>query len=101
MASSSVQLPTSTAVAPPIRVEHVVKTFGRLRALDDVSLQIQAGETFGIIGPNGSGKTTLIRLLLGLGRATSGHVQVFGHEMPARSVAIGIGYMTQASALYT
>jgi ABC-2 type transport system ATP-binding protein len=85
---------------PPIRVEHVVKTFGRLRALDDVSFQVQAGETFGIIGPNGSGKTTLIRLLLGLGRATSGHVRVLGHEMPDRQVAIQIGYMTQASALY-
>jgi len=101
MASSSVQSPTTTAVVPPIRVEQVVKTFGRLRALDDVSFQVQAGETFGIIGPNGSGKTTLIRLLLGLGRATSGHVFVLGHEMPARSVAIQIGYMTQASALYT
>ncbi len=92
---------SSTKSAPlPIRVEHVVKTFGHLRALNDVSFQVQTGETFGIIGPNGSGKTTLIRLLLGLERATSGQVQIFGVEMPSRRVAVQIGYMTQVSALY-
>jgi ABC-2 type transport system ATP-binding protein len=84
----------------PIIVEHVVKTFGAMRALDDVSLHVARGETFGLIGPNGSGKTTLIRMLLGLGRVTSGSVRVLGREMPDRRVARQIGYMTQASALY-
>jgi ABC-2 type transport system ATP-binding protein len=84
----------------PIQVEHVSKTFGTVRALADVSFNVAAGETFGLIGPNGSGKTTLIRLLLGLGQPTSGSVRVLGYAMPDRRAAPQIGYMTQASALY-
>ncbi len=85
---------------PAVTLEHVVKTFGDLRALDDVSFQVREGETFGLIGPNGSGKTTLMRLLLGLISPTSGHVSVLGRAMPNRRVAPSIGYMTQSSALY-
>lgn len=84
----------------PIVLDGVTKTFGSLRALDDVSFSVRPGETFGLIGPNGSGKTTLIRLLLGLARPTAGSVRVLGHTMPDRGVAGQIGYMTQASALY-
>lgn len=84
----------------PIVIEHVVKQFGDVRALDDVTFNIDTGETFGLIGPNGSGKTTLLRLLLGLGRPTSGSVRVLARTMPDRSVAKDIGYMTQSSALY-
>lgn len=86
--------------SPPIEIESVVKVFGALHALDGVSLRVETGETFGLIGPNGSGKTTLIRLLLGLGRPTSGTVRVLGQRMPNRRVAASIGYMTQSSALY-
>ncbi len=84
----------------PIVIEHVVKTFGSVRALDDVSLAVAPGETFGLIGPNGSGKTTLIRALLGLVQPTSGTIRVLGRAVPDRAVARQIGYMTQASALY-
>jgi len=91
---------TNTATAP-IVLEHVSKRFGDVKALDDVSFSVAAGETFGLIGPNGSGKTTLIRLLLGLGQPTSGSVRVLGHEMPNRQAANNIGYMTQSSALYS
>jgi ABC-2 type transport system ATP-binding protein len=102
MASDSA--PAGTAGTPkagdPVIVEHVVKRFGAVRALDDVSFHVARGETFGLIGPNGSGKTTLIRMLLGLGRVTSGGVRVLGRAMPDRRVASQIGYMTQASALY-
>lgn len=85
----------------PIIVANVVKQFGALRALDDVSFHVVRGETFGMIGPNGSGKTTLIRMLLGLGHVSSGSVRVLGREMPDRRVAREIGYMTQATALYS
>lgn len=85
---------------PAIVAEAVTKAFGAVRALDGVTLDVQPGETFGLIGPNGSGKTTLIRLLLGLGRPTSGSIRVLGARMPSRRVARDIGYMTQASALY-
>lgn len=91
---------TSSLPDTTIVLDAVTKTFGDVRALDAVSFTIAAGETFGLIGPNGSGKTTLIRLLLGLGRPTSGSVHVLGHTMPDRGVAQSIGYMTQASALY-
>lgn len=94
----------SDAPDAPIALTSVVKVFGRrhaqVRALDGISFRVEAGETFGLIGPNGSGKTTLIRLLLGLGRPTSGVVRVLGQTMPNRRVATHIGYMTQASALY-
>jgi ABC-2 type transport system ATP-binding protein len=84
----------------PIVVSDVVKRFDKVTALDHVSLSVKRGETFGLIGPNGSGKTTLIRMLLGLGRPTSGSIAVLGRKMPSRQVAPRIGYMTQSSALY-
>ncbi|HEU5348554.1 MAG TPA: ABC transporter ATP-binding protein, partial [Ktedonobacterales bacterium] len=72
----------------------------KITALDHVTLSVAKGETFGLIGPNGSGKTTLIRLLLGLGRPTEGHIAVLGRQVPSRQTAPQIGYMTQSSALY-
>lgn len=94
----------SNATDAPIALNNVSKIFGsrhaQVHALDGVSFRVEAGETFGLIGPNGSGKTTLIRLLLGLGRPSSGMVRVLGHAMPDRRIANQIGYMTQASALY-
>jgi ABC-2 type transport system ATP-binding protein len=89
------------AVSGAIVLDHLVKTFGTLRAVDDVSLHIAAGEIFGLIGPNGSGKTTLIRLVLGLLHPTSGSVRILDHRIPDRGVASAVGYMTQASALYS
>jgi ABC-2 type transport system ATP-binding protein len=70
-----------------VRFEQVTKTYdtpkGPLRALDGVSFDIQRGEFFGLLGPNGAGKTTLISILAGLVRATSGSVQVMGHDVVA------------------
>ena len=97
--TNDAQASSNTAI-DPIILEHVTKTFGAVRALEDVSFSVTAGETFGLIGPNGSGKTTLIRLLLGLGRPTQGTVRVLGRVMPDHQVATQIGYMTQSSALY-
>src|SRR5262245_8322391 len=91
----------AAGTSAPVAVDAVAKTFGAVRALDGVTFRVERGETFGLIGPNGSGKTTLIRLLLGLGRPSSGTVRVLGRAMPDRRVAGHIGYMTQASALYT
>lgn len=85
---------------PVIVLEHVAKRFGSLYALKDLSLTINAGETYGFIGPNGSGKTTLIRLLVGLSRPTRGTIAILGKRVPSQAVAPAIGYMTQASALY-
>ena len=83
-----------------IEVEQVAKSFGRLRALDGVTLSIRKGEVYGLLGPNGSGKTTLIRVIVGLLTADSGSVRVLGKRMPDVGVLRRIGYMTQAAALY-
>ncbi len=85
---------------PMIVTEHLVKQFGKLRAVNDLSMTITTGETFGLIGPNGSGKTTLIRMLVGLVRPTGGTIHIMGERMPSTKVLPHMGYMTQLSALY-
>ena len=64
-----------------VSIHQLVKNFGRLRALDGVSLDIAEGEFFGLLGPNGAGKTTLISCLAGLVRPTSGHLHVMGCDV--------------------
>ena len=76
---------------PAISFQSVSKTFPAarggsaepLKALDDVSFDIEEGEFFGLLGPNGAGKTTLISILAGLSRATRGRVLVQGHDVQA------------------
>lgn len=87
-------------IPPVVEIQHLVKQFGKLRAINNLDMAIQAGETFGLIGPNGSGKTTLIRMLVGLLQPTSGTIRVLGEHLPNGKVASQIGYMTQSSALY-
>ncbi len=57
-----------------LRTEHLTKDFGKLRAVDNLSLSLQEGEIRGLIGPNGSGKTTVVNLITGVYRPTSGGV---------------------------
>ena len=64
-----------------VSIEQVVKSFGSLRALDGVSLQIAEGEFFGLLGPNGAGKTTLISCLAGLVRPDQGRLAVMGCDV--------------------
>jgi ABC-2 type transport system ATP-binding protein len=84
-----------------ITLDAVTKHFGDLTAVNDLSLRIPAGITYGLLGPNGAGKTTLIRLIAGLLRANAGTVRVLGATMPDKAILARIGYMTQAYALYT
>lgn len=56
----------------------LVKTFGSIRAVDDISIQVAAGEVYGVLGPNGAGKTTFLRMLFGLIRPDAGTIHVFG-----------------------
>jgi len=81
-------------------IDQLVKRFGKLRAVDNLTMQIRTGETYGLIGPNGSGKTTLIRMLVGLIRPTSGSISILHERVPSSKVAPYIGYMTQLNALY-
>ena len=57
---------------PIIRTEHLSRSFGAVKAVDDLSLEVPAGIVFGFLGPNGAGKTTTIHLLLGLLEPTTG-----------------------------
>jgi len=59
-----------------IKAEHLIKSFGTFRAVDDLSLTIYRGEVFGFLGPNGAGKTTSIQMLCGLLRPDSGQIQM-------------------------
>jgi ABC-2 type transport system ATP-binding protein len=60
-----------------LRTVNLTKRYGRLTALDDLSLEVPAGAVFGFLGPNGAGKSTTIRMLLGLARPTAGRAWVF------------------------
>ena len=84
-----------------IRAQGLVKAFGALRAVDDVTFELAPGRIYGLLGPNGSGKTTLIRLLTGLTQPTAGWAEVLGTRMPSRPNLSRIGYMTQADGVYT
>jgi ABC-2 type transport system ATP-binding protein len=71
----------SDALADPvIETRGLVKTFGPVRALDGLDLEVSAGEVHGFLGPNGAGKSTTIRILLGLMRATAGEARLFGGD---------------------
>ena len=66
---------------PLLRVENVVKRFGGFQALAGVTLHVQAGERFGLIGPNGSGKTTLINCISGTLRSDGGRISFQGRDI--------------------
>jgi ABC-2 type transport system ATP-binding protein len=63
-----------------VRIEGLVKQFGRFRALDGLDLDVRRGEVHGFLGPNGAGKSTTIRILLGLMRCDGGRIELFGRD---------------------
>jgi ABC-2 type transport system ATP-binding protein len=75
-------------------------SYGKLKVINDLSLEIPAGTSFGVLGPNGSGKTTLIKLLVGLLKPGYGNIRCLG-QRPSPSNAKMRGYMPQLPALYT
>jgi ABC-2 type transport system ATP-binding protein len=85
-----------------ITLTHLAKRYGGVQALDDVSLDVSAGEIFGFLGVNGAGKTTTIRILLDLVRPTSGHAAVFGRDCRRDGVAAraDIGYLPGELGFY-
>ena len=85
-----------------VRTEGLVKEFGTIRALDELSLEVQAGTVFGFLGPNGAGKTTTIRILTGLAHATRGKAWAAGVEVSGDGgkTARHIGYLPEEPAFY-
>jgi len=82
-----------------IEVDKVSFNYNNLKAVDELSLRVAKGISFGLLGPNGAGKTTLIRLLVGLLRPKSGSIRILG-QTPSRKTAHLIGYMPQLHSLY-
>jgi len=87
---------------PAIRVDHLRVGYGQRMVLDDISLEIPAGQTFALLGRNGAGKTTLIRTLLGLLAPQSGRVEVVGINPTAHALEVRgrIGYLAEDQAMY-
>jgi ABC-2 type transport system ATP-binding protein len=88
--------------APAISARDLTRRFGKLTAVDHVTLDIPRAGIYGFLGPNGSGKSTTIRMLCGLLRPTSGECTVLGHPVPrdAEKLRHKIGYMTQRFSLW-
>lgn len=78
------------------------KTFGALRAVDDLSLTVDPGEAYGLVGPDGAGKTTAMRLMVGALSLENGEVYILGHDMAkqAEKARACIGYLPQRFSLY-
>lgn len=85
-----------------IVIRNLVKTYGSLRAVDDVTLTIPRGSVFGLIGPNGAGKTTTFSILASLLRPTSGQVRIAGIDPSADPyrVRAKVGYMPDVVGVY-
>jgi ABC-2 type transport system ATP-binding protein len=85
-----------------IVAEHLVRRFGRVTAVNDVSFRVEKGEIFGFLGPNGSGKTTVIKMLTGLLPLSGGAATVEGLNVRTNSEGVRerIGYMSQNFSLY-
>jgi ABC-2 type transport system ATP-binding protein len=86
-----------------VRAEHLSKTFGGVRAVDDVSFTVNRGEVVGFLGPNGAGKTTTLRMLAGVFPPSAGRATIDGHDVVADAArARGcLGYLPERIALYT
>jgi len=86
--------------APAISLCDVSKDYDTVRAVDHVSVQVDPGEIYALVGLNGAGKTTLIRMLLGMVRPTGGTIHLFGRRLPERAVWSRIGYLVETPAAY-
>ncbi len=67
-----------------LSVRSLCKSFGHLKAVEDVSFSIEAGEIVGLVGPNGAGKTTTINMILGVLTPTAGEIRVDGFDLARR-----------------
>ena len=86
-----------------LKVEQLTKYYGKYKGIQDVSFTLEKGKILGFIGPNGAGKSTTIRTILGLLKASSGHVEMLGEVIDVESVSKvlkKVGYMSSESQFY-
>jgi ABC-2 type transport system ATP-binding protein len=92
---------------PVLETTHLTKTYvtpftrKRVTTLQDLSLSVNAGETFGLLGPNGAGKTTSQKLFLGLLKPTSGEIKIFGSSPTDPAVRARLGFLPENPYFYT
>ncbi len=87
-------------MTPAVKVSGISKTYGSLAALDNIDFTIERGSFFGLLGPNGAGKSTLINIMSGLTNATSGDIEVMGHNVRSewRKTRMTLGVVPQELA---
>lgn len=93
---------TTPPSGPAIELAGLTKRFGRTVAVDDLSLRIPRGSTFGLLGPNGAGKSTTIKMLLGMLSVTSGQARVLGVDVAndPTQVKQRVGYVPETHQIY-
>jgi ABC-2 type transport system ATP-binding protein len=82
-------------MAPALSAQALAKRYGRVQALDDVSLEVQPGELVGLLGPNGAGKSTLVKIACGLIRPSSGQAELCGAPAGSRPARAALGYLAE------
>src|SRR5215475_15792442 len=87
-------------VSLPLRVDGLVKRFGRVTAVDGISLELRSGECLGLLGPNGAGKSTLIRSIVGRVIPDAGSISIFGAPGDSMAARKATGWIPQELALY-
>jgi len=105
--SSVIEMTTTTEAPPAIQTWNLSKTYRtgfwlnqKVVSLQNCSLTVWKGETFGLLGPNGAGKTTLLKTLLGITRPTAGRATLLGHPIGKRSIKARIGYLPENAYFY-
>ncbi|HJW84041.1 MAG TPA: ATP-binding cassette domain-containing protein [Anaerolineae bacterium] len=84
---------------PTVQISHLRKSFGAVRAVEDVSFEVYPGEIFGLLGPNGAGKTTTLRMMLDIFRPDHGEIAVLGGKLD-EAKKNRIGYLPEERGLY-
>jgi ABC-2 type transport system ATP-binding protein len=82
-----------------VTLENVCKTFGKVHAVDNLSVGVPAGSVYGFLGPNGAGKTTTLRMIMNIIRPDSGRIEILGNGQ-IEQVKDRIGYMPEERGLY-
>ena len=87
-----------------LSIENIKKSYDEKMAVDDISFEINRGETVGILGPNGAGKTTLFYIIAGLIRCDEGKLSLSGTELKNKSISertsMGLSYLPQESSIF-
>src|SRR5689334_17073160 len=82
-----------------VQLEHIRKVYDKKVAVEDLSISIEQGTMFGLLGPNGSGKTSSIRMMIGITEPDSGTVSLFGQPF-SRKMLASVGYLPEERGLY-